>query len=107
MATVTLLGVGAKPIIRKWSGETGLYHALAEEHLMDAPCGGRGRCGKCRILVQEGNVPANAEDRQFFTEEELDEIDQKSMEAIEESVKFAMESPEPTLESAFEDIFAD
>lgn len=73
MATVTLLGVGAKPIIRKWSGETGLYHALAEEHLMDAPCGGRGRCGKCRILVQEGNVPANAEDRQFFTEEELDE----------------------------------
>ena len=41
------------------------------------------------------------------TEEELDEIDRKSMEAVEESVKFAMESPEPTLESAFEDIFAD
>ncbi len=41
------------------------------------------------------------------TEEELDEIDRKSMEAVENSVKFAMESPEPTLESAFEDIFAD
>lgn len=41
------------------------------------------------------------------SEEELDEIDRKSMDAVEASVKFAMESPEPTLESAFEDIFAD
>jgi len=41
------------------------------------------------------------------TEEELDEIDRKSLDAVEASVKFAMESPEPTLESAFEDIFAD
>ncbi len=41
------------------------------------------------------------------TEAELNEINKKSMEAVEESVKFAMNSPEPTLESAFEDIFAD
>lgn len=40
------------------------------------------------------------------TVEELDEIDLKSMEVVEGSVKFAMESPEPSLESAFEDIFA-
>jgi pyruvate dehydrogenase E1 component alpha subunit len=40
------------------------------------------------------------------TEEELNEIDRKSMEVVEASVKFAMESPEPTLESAFEDVFA-
>ena len=40
------------------------------------------------------------------SEEELDDIDRKSMDAVEASVKFAMESPEPTLESAFEDIFA-
>ena len=40
---------------------------------MDAPCGGRGRCGKCRLLIQEGDAPVNAEERQFFTEEELDE----------------------------------
>ena len=39
-------------------------------------------------------------------EEELNEIDRKSMEVVEASVKFAMESPEPTLESAFEDVFA-
>lgn len=46
-------------------------------------------------------------DNKLASEEELDEINKKSTEAVEESVKFAMNSPEPTLESAFEDIFAD
>lgn len=41
------------------------------------------------------------------TEAELNEMDAKSKEAVEESVKFAQSSPEPSLESAFEDIFAD
>lgn len=41
------------------------------------------------------------------TEKELDEMDAKSKEAVEESVKFAQSSPEPSLKSAFEDIFAD
>lgn len=41
------------------------------------------------------------------TEEELNKIDSDSMEVVEGSVKFAMESPEPSLESAFEDVFAD
>lgn len=46
-------------------------------------------------------------DNKVTTEKELDELNEKSMEAVEASVKFAMESSEPTLESAFEDIFAD
>jgi len=46
-------------------------------------------------------------DNNLATEEELNEIDRKSLESVEASVKFALESPEPTLESAFEDIFAD
>ena len=46
-------------------------------------------------------------ENKLASEEELDDIDRKSMDAVEASVKFAMESPEPTLESAFEDIFAD
>lgn len=41
------------------------------------------------------------------TEKELDDINQKSIDAVEASVQFALESPEPTLESAFTDIFAD
>ena len=46
-------------------------------------------------------------ENKLATEQELEEIDRKTIETVEESVKFAMESPEPTLESAFEDIFAD
>lgn len=53
---------------------------------------------KYKTYLTENNMAA---------EEELDEINRKSVESVEESVKFAMESPEPTLESAFEDIFAD
>ncbi len=40
-------------------------------------------------------------------EEELDAISQASKEAVEESVKFGMAGPQPDLESAFTDIFAD
>jgi pyruvate dehydrogenase E1 component alpha subunit len=41
------------------------------------------------------------------SEAELDAMDAKSKDAVEEAVKFAQSSPEPTLESAFEDIYAD
>lgn len=40
------------------------------------------------------------------SEEEIKEIEKASDDAVEESVKFALSSPEPTLESAFEDVFA-
>lgn len=41
------------------------------------------------------------------TEEELEKLEKDSKEKIEESVQFAINSPEPELESAYEDIFAD
>ena len=40
------------------------------------------------------------------TEGEIKELEDASNADVEESVKFALSSPEPTLESAFEDIFA-
>lgn len=55
------------------------------------------------IVKYKNNILQNG----WATEEELNEINRKSMEAVEESVKFALNSPEPTLESAFEDIFAE
>ncbi len=39
--------------------------------------------------------------------QEIEAIEKASEAAVEESEKFALSSPEPTLESAFEDIFAD
>jgi len=43
---------------------------------------------------------------QLATDEEIKALETASEEAVEESVKFALSSPEPTLESAFEDVFA-
>jgi len=45
-------------------------------------------------------------DNNLVTDEEIKALEAASEEAVEESVKFALSSPEPTLESAFEDIFA-
>ncbi len=46
---------------------------LLQEHgiSVSAPCGGGGRCGKCRILVVEGEQPVTPEDRHFLSKEEL------------------------------------
>lgn len=38
---------------------------------LSAPCGGQGRCGKCAVLVKKGEFPVSAEDRQFFSDEQL------------------------------------
>lgn len=45
-------------------------------------------------------------DNKIATEQDIEAIEKSSEDAVEESVKFALSSPEPTLESAFEDIFA-
>lgn len=39
---------------------------------LDAPCGGSGRCGKCRVRVMSGELPVTAEDRAFLSARELE-----------------------------------
>jgi pyruvate dehydrogenase E1 component alpha subunit len=46
-------------------------------------------------------------DNNLATAQELDELDVHSKTAVEDAVKFALNSPEPSYESAFEDVFAD
>lgn len=38
-----------------------------------APCGGRGSCGKCRIRVMKGYLAVTLEDKKTFSETELEE----------------------------------
>lgn len=38
---------------------------------VQAPCGGRGACGKCRIQVLEGEIAVKPEDEKTFSAEEL------------------------------------
>ena len=46
-------------------------------------------------------------ENKLATDEELDKLEEVSKQKIEASVEFAKNSPEPTIESAFEDIYAD
>ncbi|MGB4428929.1 MAG: ASKHA domain-containing protein [Thermacetogeniaceae bacterium] len=53
---------------------TALKKAMNDAGLdFDFPCGGRGRCGKCRVRIREGVVPPSDSDRVHFDEEELKE----------------------------------
>ncbi len=45
--------------------------ATAADLVLDAPCGGEGTCGKCRVVVNEGAAPPTAEERNALSEEEL------------------------------------
>ena len=36
-----------------------------------APCGGQGKCGKCRVEIKQGHAEISASERGFFSEQEL------------------------------------
>lgn len=40
---------------------------------LDFPCGGRGRCGKCRVLLREGAGPPAAPEQEHLEAEELEQ----------------------------------
>lgn len=49
-----------------------LFSALIKAGLrLFSPCGGKGSCGKCAIRLVEGVLPVTAEDKKFFSEEEI------------------------------------
>lgn len=51
-----------------------LLEALRDsDMLITAVCAGKGICGKCRVQVLEGDVPASKTDLQFFTQQELEQ----------------------------------
>lgn len=50
-----------------------LLHTLRENGIrVDAPCGGSGRCGKCKIRVVSGELPVTQTDEQYLTTRELE-----------------------------------
>ncbi|MGE9942025.1 ASKHA domain-containing protein [Bariatricus sp. SGI.161] len=54
-------------------GKTLLEILLAEKIFVDNPCNGKGVCGKCRVKVLEGNIPAICEtERKLLKTEELE-----------------------------------
>lgn len=53
-------------------GVTLLHAAREAGETIDAPCGERGKCGKCRVRLVEGELSAlSAEERELLKPEEL------------------------------------
>ncbi len=50
-----------------------LYQGLAENALLDAPCGGLGCCGKCRVRILNADRLWQEREQDFFSLEELNE----------------------------------
>ena len=83
-----------------------LLEALAEAGVvLDAPCGGEGLCGKCRVLVHEGaGLPAAAE-KGFIAEADLQAGMRLACQTlVADSMK--VEVPEASRLSAFHQILA-
>lgn len=53
------------------SGESLLSVLIKNDTGISAFCGGKGICGKCKVRVMKGEVPASPEDKRFFSEQEL------------------------------------
>lgn len=64
-------GAEMKRILVK-EGESLLDAFIRQEIYISAPCGGKGRCGKCGVQVLNGNTWISDEDKKIYSEEEMD-----------------------------------
>lgn len=53
--------------------ETLMDALIREGYHVNAFCGGKGRCGKCKVQILSGEVFITEEDKKIFTQKELDE----------------------------------
>lgn len=53
-------------------GPTLLELLRSADVAVESPCGGKGFCGKCRVLLKGESGPATAEERRFLTASELE-----------------------------------
>ncbi|MCC8141642.1 MAG: ASKHA domain-containing protein, partial [Lachnospiraceae bacterium] len=71
--TITILRNGTEKVIQGTIGES-LLTALSEHEIyISAACGGKGRCGKCGVVMYDGVTKAGESDRQFFSERQLEQ----------------------------------
>ncbi len=54
-------------------GESLMTAMIREGYYISAVCGGKGRCGKCKVQVISGEAFISDEDRKVFTEQELED----------------------------------
>lgn len=64
-------GQDTKTILVK-EGESLLDAFIRQQVYISAPCGGKGRCGKCGVQVLKGEAWISDEDKKIYSEKELD-----------------------------------
>ncbi len=72
--SVSIIDGEKKRVITAAEGET-ILDALERIHdiHIDASCGGKGTCGKCKVLVTSGGDPViHDREREFLSEAELE-----------------------------------
>lgn len=70
---VTVCREGKENTFLLKDGQSLMEGLIEAGYQFSAACGGKGRCGKCRVQLLEGKVPATAEDESVFSEKELAE----------------------------------
>ena len=68
---VTVEEAGKQTKISLEKGQSILDTLTKQGIYVSAACGGKGRCGKCKIQVTEGTLPVTKGDAQKLSEEEL------------------------------------
>ena len=70
---ITLLNQQSNKIVRVNKDET-LLSALRRHHyFIPALCNGKGTCGSCQVIIHQGDAPIASKDKEYFTNEALDE----------------------------------
>lgn len=68
-----LLIIGEKEYRIQAGKSRNLLQILMEQVAgLSAPCGGKGRCGKCGVLVKKGDFAISSEDKRVFSKEQLE-----------------------------------
>lgn len=81
---ITVKSDGREQVLTMKKGESLMELLLREGYYISAVCGGRGRCGKCKVKVLEGSCPISPEDDMLFSKAELEEGWRLSCEAYPE-----------------------
>ncbi len=71
MPEITICEANGKVTVREAPAGTLLLHAL-DGGAVETPCGGKGRCGKCRVAVRGQVSPAGEQERQLLGDEALE-----------------------------------
>lgn len=71
MPKITIKTIDSTITVYECPAGENLYHFMAGQKLLDAPCGGVGCCGKCKVKLLAGTVFPEAAEKEHLSQEEI------------------------------------